>query len=118
MSDITLSKTLGNIHDTFAAWEAECGQVTIGGEELRSLVQALDFARAAAESMEQELARAGGGTAPMGAGHVVPFPRRRHSCARHHQRARHHPPRQTRPGDRPGMYRAEDGEDDNGGDAA
>ena len=112
MSDITLSETLKSIHDTFAAWEAECGQITIAGEELKSLVETLDLARAAAERLEDDLARTThhGAAQPAETTGVIPFPRRHHRRPQGSAAWRPVPPGQS--------DRSRPDEGDDGGDVA
>ncbi len=118
----TLSSLLKNIADTLRAHALEGDQVIIAGEELKGLIDTLDYAAETARQLED-----GAGALPAeppacrAAGdastNVTPFPA---GERRHHRRARsarRHSPWRPAPVCRPGLTRADDGEND-GGDVA
>jgi len=109
-----LSNLLTNIRDTLRAHDITEGAVTIEGEALRTLVETLDQAAAAARALEAErelLAEPCPEARPVAqGGNVTPLPRRRH----HAPRARRHSPWRPQQRFRPGIIKG----DDDGGDAA
>ena len=119
----TLSSLLKNIADTLRAQALEGDQVFIAGDELKGLIDTLDYATEAARKLEDGAgAMAATPPARRAAGeasaNVTPLPT---GERRHHRRARGarlHSPWRPNPVSWPGMIHADDGEDGNGGDAA